>query len=87
MSKQSLNLSVEESIKERAKRIAREKGISVSQFFEQLIVAQKDPKEFTPTPGSVAHKLMNLAAESEKKEYDDYDELRYQSLKEKYDLE
>lgn len=87
MSKQTLNLSVEESIKKRAKRIARKKGISVSRFFEELVESQEEPEEFEPTPGSGVEQLMNAIPESEKLDNYDYDKLKYEALKEKYDLD
>lgn len=37
MAKQTLNLTIKESIKERAKRIAKNRGISVSCLFEEVI--------------------------------------------------
>lgn len=87
MSKKTLNLSIEEEIKRRAKKIAKKRGISVSQFFEELVAREEDPEEFTPKPGSATYKMMNLIPESEKKESYDYDQIRYEALKEKYDLE
>ncbi len=81
-----MNLSVEETIKERAKRIAKSKGISVSQFFEELVVQEEDPDKYTLTPGSAAYKLANLIPKSQKKEQYDYDRLRNEALKEKYEL-
>ncbi len=87
MSKQTLNLSIDENIKEQAKRIAKKKGISVSRFFEELILSQEEPEEFTPPPGSGVEQLMNAIPESEKVDDYDYDKLKYEALKEKYDLE
>lgn len=87
MSKKNLNLSIEEPIKRRAKRIARNRGISVSRFFEELVTRQKEPDAFTPTPGTAAYELANLIPESEKMDNPDYDKLKYEALKEKYDLE
>lgn len=87
MSKQTLNLSVDESIKERAKRIAKKKGISVSRFFEELVASQKEPEEFTPPPGSGVEQLMNAIPKSEKLDSYDYDKLKYEVLKERYDLD
>jgi hypothetical protein len=86
MSKQSLNLSVEESIKERAKRIARSQGISVSQFFEELVVREESPDEYTPEPGTAAYKIANLIPEDKKLDHYDYDKMKMEALKEKYDL-
>ncbi len=86
MSKQSLNLSVEKSIKKRAKRIAKSKGISVSKFFEELIVREKAPNEYSPEPGSAAYKIANLIPEEEKLDHYDYDEMKEEALKDKYGL-
>lgn len=86
MSKKTLNLSIEENIKERAKRIARKKGISVSHFFEELIIRQEDPEEFTPKHGSAADKIYNLIPESKKVDHYDYKKLKEKALKEKYGL-
>ncbi len=87
MSKTTLNLSIDENIKRRAKRIAKEKGISVSRFFEKLVAEQEDPDEFTPTPGGAAYELYHLIPESEKVDDYDYDKLKYEALKEKYNLD
>lgn len=87
MSKKTLNLSIEESIKRRAKRLARERGISVSHFFEKLVAEQEDPDDYTPAPGSAAEQLMNAIPESEKVDDYDYDKLKYEALKEKYNLD
>ena len=87
MAKKTLNLTIEEAIKKRAKRIARKRGISVSRFFEELITQQEDPDEFTPEPGTAAYRIANAIPESEKMDNPDYDKLRYEALKDKYDLE
>ena len=87
MSKKTLNLSIEESIKRRAKRIAKKRGISVSQFFEQMVIKQEDPEEWTPIPGSAAYRIANAIPESKKMDNPDYDKLKYDALKEKYDLD
>lgn len=87
MSKETLNLSIEESIKRRAKKIAKQRGISVSRFFEKLVTEQDDSDVFTPTPGTAAYRLSRLIPESEKMINPDYDKLKYEALKDKYDLE
>ena len=87
MSKKTLNLSVEESIKRRAKRIAKQRGMSVSQFFEEMVTSQEDWEEWTPTPGSAAEQIMNAIPESKKMDNPDYDKLKREALKEKYDLD
>lgn len=87
MSKKTLNLSIEESIKERAKRIAEKRGISVSQFFEELVVQEEEPDTFTPTPGSAAEQFMNAIPESEKVDNYDYKKLRGEIIEERYGLD
>jgi|AntRauTorckE6833_2_1112554.scaffolds.fasta_scaffold39443_2 antitoxin component of RelBE/YafQ-DinJ toxin-antitoxin module len=87
MNKKTLNLSIEESIKRRAKRIAKQRGISVSRFFEKLVAEQEDPEEFTPTSGSAAEQIMNAIPESKKVDDYDYDKVKYEALKEKYDFD
>ena len=87
MSKQTLNLSVEKHIKERAKRIAKNRGISVSKLFEEAVESVEEPlEEYTPTSGSAAERIYNVIPESEKKENIDYKKLKMDALKEKYDL-
>lgn len=85
MSKRTLNLSVEESIKERAKRIARKRGISVSQFFEELITNLEESDSFTPSKGTAAYELTQLIPESEKVDEYHYEKLKEEAMKDKYD--
>lgn len=87
MSKETLNLSIEKSIKQRAKEIARKKGISVSRFFEQLISKQEDVEYFTPPPGSGTEQFMNAIPESEKVDDYDYKKLKAEMLEERYSNE
>ncbi|MDR9419603.1 DUF6364 family protein [Gracilimonas sp.] len=87
MSKQTLNLSVEKHIKERAKKIAKSRGISVSKLFEEAVQQVEEPEiEFTPKPGSAVERIMNAIPESEKLEEYDYDKLKEEALREKYDF-
>lgn len=86
MAKKTLNLTIEEEIKERAKRIAESRGISVSRLFEEAIAHEEEPEEFTPRPGSAVEQIMNAIPESEKMDDYDYDELKWEALREKYDL-
>ena len=84
MSKETLNLSIEESIKRRAKKIAKQRGISVSRFFEKLVAEQDDSDIFTPTPGTAAYNIANAIPESEKVDDYDYKELKAEMLEERY---
>lgn len=86
MSKKTLNLTIEESIKERAKRIAKKRGISVSRLVEQAIAREEDPEEFIPEPGSGVEQLMNAIPESEKLDDYDYKKLKMEALRKKYGL-
>ncbi|MCC5914457.1 MAG: hypothetical protein JJU46_08800 [Balneolaceae bacterium] len=86
MAKKTLNLTIEEEIKERAKRIAGKRGISVSRLFEEAIAREEEPEEFVPRPGSAAEKIYNLIPESEKVDSYDYKKLKEEALREKYDL-
>lgn len=86
MAKKTLNLTIEESIKERAKRIARSRGISVSRLFEEAVSREEEPEEYKLRPGSVAEKIYNLIPESEKVDSYDYKKLKEEALREKYDI-
>jgi antitoxin component of RelBE/YafQ-DinJ toxin-antitoxin module len=84
MSKKTLNLTVEEHIKQRAKRLARQRGMSVSRFFEELVANQEEPGEYKPAKGGLAEKLYNLVPESKKTDDFDYKKEKEKMLKERY---
>jgi antitoxin component of RelBE/YafQ-DinJ toxin-antitoxin module len=85
MSKETLNLSVEKHIKEQAKRIAKNRGISVSKLFEEAVEKVEEPtEEYTPPPGSAVERIMNAIPESEKLTDYDYKKLKEEALREKY---
>ncbi len=86
MSKETLNLSIDKNIKQRARRIAKQRGVSISQLFEDAITREDDSEEFFPEPGSAAYRLMNLIPDSEKPDRFDYKKLKMEVLKKKYEL-
>ncbi len=86
MRKDKINLSVDRGIKQRAKRIARQRGMSISQFFEELVAREKDIEEYVPPTGSTAQRLLTLADEAQKKEHLNYDNIRHNALKEKHGI-
>jgi antitoxin component of RelBE/YafQ-DinJ toxin-antitoxin module len=86
MAKKSLNLTVEEPIKERAKYIAKKRGISVSQLFEEAIIREEEQEEFIPRPGSAVEKIMNAISQSKRVDNYDYKKLKMEALEEKYGL-
>ena len=57
--KKKLTLSIEESVKKRAKRYAKAHNISISKAVEEFLdtLAAGDISEFTPSPGSVVDEL------------------------------
>jgi len=86
MTKKALNLTVEVPIKERAKYIAKKRGISVSKLFEEAILREEEYEEFIPEPGSAVEKIVNAIPESRKVDDYDYKKLKMKALKEKYGL-
>jgi antitoxin component of RelBE/YafQ-DinJ toxin-antitoxin module len=86
MAKKTLNLTIEERIKERARRIAKSRGISISRLFEEAIAREEEPEVFTPRPGSAVERIMNAIPESHKMDDYDYDKLKSEALREKYGL-
>lgn len=87
MSKETLNLSIEKHIKERAKKIAKNRGISVSRLFEEVVKQVEEPVEdYKPAQGSAVEQIMKAIPESEKLEDYDYDKLKEEALREKYDF-
>lgn len=84
MTKKTLNLTIHENIKDRAKRIARSRGISVSQLFEEAVIREDDPGELHLDPDSAAYKIYHIIPESEKVDDYDYKEIKEKILKEKY---
>ena len=56
--KEKLNLTIEKKIKERAKTIADQKGISVSKMVEELLESIPDePADWKPEDESVVSKM------------------------------
>jgi len=85
MSKESLNLSVEKRLKEKARKLAERKGISISNYFEEIINREKLADDYSPEPGSAASKFAGLVPESKKREAPDYKKLKSEILKDRYD--
>jgi len=69
MAKKTLNLTINESIKERAKRIAKSRGISVSQLFEEVVIGEEDPEELPPMTASLSGILKTKTDESDYKKH------------------
>lgn len=87
MPKKTLNLTIKESIKERAKRIASSRGISISRLFEEAIAREKDPQDIQLDPDSTAFRIYNIIPESERLDDYSYKEMKEDILKEKYGVQ
>lgn len=85
MSKETLNLTIKSNIKQKAKLLASQKGISVSKLFEQAIESETIETEFVPIPGSVVERLMNVVEESDKRTSVDYKLLRGKVIRDRYE--
>lgn len=84
MSKVTLNLSVEKSLKRRAKKLAQEKGMSVSHFFEKLVAEQDAADEFTLPPESGTAQFINAVSDEDKVDTYDYKKMKGKILEERY---
>lgn len=70
--KEKLNLTIEKEIKDRAKTLARKKGISVSKMVEQLIKSISEPHgDWKPKEGSIVARMSGSIPAPEGIEYDD----------------
>jgi antitoxin component of RelBE/YafQ-DinJ toxin-antitoxin module len=84
MSKETLNLSIQKHLKDRAKKLAHQRGISVSELFEKFIAAQEDKEAFIPPPDSGTAQFINVIPESDKVADYDYMELKKKMLEERF---
>ncbi len=55
--KEKINLTIEKNIKERAKQIARSRGISVSEMVEELLKSVEGDDAWKPEEGSIVSKM------------------------------
>lgn len=70
--KEKLNLTIEKKVKERAKKIAEERGISVSKMVEQILKSISDPNEnWNPKEGSIVSQISGSIPAPEGIEYDE----------------
>lgn len=87
MSKETLNLSIEKSLKRRAKKLAQERGISVSHFFEKLVAEQDQEHGFTLPPDSGTAQFVSAVNEEDKVDDYDYKKMKAKILEEKYGID
>ncbi len=82
--KEKLNLSVEKSVKKRAKKIADVYGKSISTLFEQFIINYKVPDEWQPPANSGTEELVKAIPNEKKKKSYDFKKLKKQAIQNKY---
>lgn len=70
--KEKLNLTIEKEVKERAKKLAKNRGISVSKMVEQMLTSVTNPNEnWSPKSGSIVEKMAGSIPAPEGIEYDE----------------
>ncbi|MDZ7720093.1 MAG: DUF6364 family protein [Balneolaceae bacterium] len=70
--KEKLNLTIEREVKERAKKLAKERGISVSKMVEKMLKSVSAPNDnWTPKEGSIVSQMSGSIPAPEGIEYDE----------------
>lgn len=81
--KKKLTLTIEESIKDRAKKFARKHQTSVSEMVEQYLDQKTQSEEWSPPADSPVHRFAGSLPLTETEKDDD--EVLSEILKDKYD--
>lgn len=83
--KKQLTLTINESVRERAKEFARHHDISISHLVERYLdkITQRDAG-FTPEPGSWTDQLLGAVKILREDQDMDYDEIKERELLRKY---
>lgn len=79
MSKIALNLSLDTKTKKRAKELAKKRGVSISRFFEQLII-EHEHKSYVPPANSGTEQFVNAIPDKDKVIDYDYKALKSEAL-------
>lgn len=83
--KKKLTLTIEESVKDRAKQYAKQHKTSVSDMVEKYLDSvTKEDTGFTPEPGSWTESLIGIAKLSPEHEGKSYKEIKKEKLLKKY---
>lgn len=70
--KEKLNLTIEKNIKDRAKRLAKKRGVSVSRMVEEILKSISEPyEEWKPAKGSIVSELSGSIPAPNEIPYDD----------------
>ncbi len=83
--KKKLTLTIEESVSEHAKRLAKRKGTSVSEMVEEYL-KEKTAEEtgWKPEPGSRTSKLLGSLKQPREDKKLDYKEIKEKEILKKY---
>lgn len=86
--KKKLTLTIEESVSERAKKIAKREGTSVSQWVEELLREKTSEAagEWMPKPGSWTEKMLSSVKSDAYDKNRDYKKLKESEIMKKYDV-
>ena len=83
--KTKLTLTIEESVKDRAKEFAKRHDTSVSDMVEKFLHIATQEDGWQPEPGSVTESLMGSVELPKEFEGMDYKQIKEKILLEKYD--
>lgn len=85
--KKKLTLTIDESVTEKAKRLARREGISVSEMVEQYLAEKTtQDQEWKPEKGSLTERLLGCVKLPAGTESEDYKTLKQNALQKKYGI-
>lgn len=85
--KKKLTLTIEESVKNRAKKFAKRHNTSISGMVERFldsIATEDEHTGFRPEPGSITESLMGSVELPQEYEGMDYKQIKQKILREKY---
>lgn len=83
--KKKLTLTIEESVTERAKRLAREKGTSVSEIVEDFLKEKtRQEAEWQPEKGTWTSRLLGSVRLPEEYESLNYKQIKMKEILKKY---
>lgn len=80
--KKKLTLTIEKSVSEKAKRLAKKEGTSVSQWVEELLIEKtRSVSDWQPEPGSWTQKMLGSGEVPDRR---DYKEIKQEEILKKY---
>jgi len=86
MEKDTIQLKVAKSVKEKAEHFAELRVISLSDYFEQIVLREIEYESNVDLESDTAKAILDLVPDSESIKDYDYDELKKDALMDKYGL-